>query len=67
MKLETMIEKVRAAGYHVKPRRESVGRPRRDDVPRCACGEMTLARAQRRAHKCAVASPCATNAGGETQ
>jgi len=28
------------------------GRPRKTDVPRCPCGEMTLARAVARGHKC---------------
>lgn len=66
MKLETMIAKVREAGYHVKPRRESVGRPRKPG-PRCECGEMTLARAKARAHKCATVAQGDANGGRETQ
>lgn len=54
MKLTTMIEKVRAAGFHVKPKRERTGRPRKMDVPRCPCGEMTAKRAKARAHHCAA-------------
>lgn len=67
MKLETMIEKVKAAGFHVRPKRESVGRPRREDVPRCACGEMTLARAKRRGHRCAIEADGAIETAEVTQ
>lgn len=62
MKLETMIAKVREAGYHVKPRRETVGRPR-SEGPRCACGEMTLARAKARGHRCATEPASAIEKG----
>lgn len=52
MKLTTMIEKVKAAGFHVRPKRERTGRPRKTDVPRCPCGAMTAKRAKARAHHC---------------
>lgn len=54
MKLQTMIARVQAAGYHVKPKRDAPGRPKRLDVPRCPCGAMTATRAKKVAHYCNI-------------
>lgn len=58
MKLETMIERVKEAGYRVSPKRDQTGRPRKTDVPRCPCGAMTASRAKARAHKCEAPETC---------
>ena len=49
-------ERGAAAGRALAELRKTFGggRPRLQDVPRCACGEMTLKRALARGHKCAA-------------
>ncbi len=42
----------RLGGLNSGGHREGAGRPRKTDVPRCACGAMTLAHALAVRHKC---------------